>query len=90
MRAQTIQLKFFGESATPSIGFAMDQVFPRGRLLNVNRVQLIYYTSLYGEWLVPVYEIHSTANVDPVLYEEEIAEIVWYIFATDYSIPQIE
>ncbi|TFH13605.1 hypothetical protein E4H04_11675 [Candidatus Bathyarchaeota archaeon] len=87
---EAIQMMLRGESATPSIGFAVDQVFPRSRLLTVNSVQLIYYTSLYGEWLVPVYEIHSTARIDPVLYEEEITELVWYIYATDYSFPQIE
>jgi hypothetical protein len=79
-----------GESATPSIGFEVDQVYPLGRLLTINRVQLVYYTSLYGEWLIPVYVIKSTASVDPVIHGESTAELIWYIYATNYNYPQIE
>ncbi len=87
---EAVQMMLRGESATPSIGFEVLQMVPRGGLLTVNSVQLIYYTSLDGEWLIPVYEIKCTAKVDPVLFDRETTEIVWYIYATDYKYPQIE
>jgi hypothetical protein len=82
---EAIQLMLRGESATPEIGFEVLQVLPKGSMLTITDVRLVYYTDLLGEWLVPVYVIRGVAHIDPVIHDEETSDFWWYVFAVDTS-----
>jgi len=78
-----------GESATPGLGFEVDQVLPRGSELTITSVTLTYNTDLsrYQEWLTPVYKIKGIAYVDPLVFGEETSSFHWYIYATEFRPP---
>jgi hypothetical protein len=81
---EAIQLMLHGESATPDLGFEMDQVLPTGSLLTITNVTLVYHTDQQSEWLVPVYVIRGVAHIDPVLYDEDSSDFWWYVYASGF------
>jgi len=81
--SEAIQLMLRGESATPELGFEVDQVLPPGSLLTITDVTLVYHTD-QSEWLVPVYVIRGVAHIDPVLYDEDTSDFWWYVYASDF------
>ena len=81
---EAIQLMLRGESATPELGFEVDQVLPPGSLLTITDVTLVYHTDQQNEWLVPVYVIRGQAHIDPVLYGEDTSDFWWYVYASDF------
>jgi len=81
---EAIQLMLHGESATPELGFEVDQVLPPGSLLTITNVTLVYHTDQQSEWLVPVYVIRGVAHIDPVLYDEDTSDFWWYVYASGF------
>ena len=81
---EAIQLMLRGGSATPELGFEVDQVLPRGSLLTITNVTLVYHTDQESEWLVPVYVIRGQAHIDPVLYGEDTSDFWWYVYVSDF------
>ena len=81
---EAIQLMLRGESATPELGFEVDQVLPRGSQLTITNVTLVYHTDQQSEWLVPVYVIRGVAHIDPVLYDEDASDFWWCVYASGF------